>query len=249
VEGATALVTGAASGLGRATAAALHEAGANVLLVDLADDGEAVAKEIGRRAGFVRTDVTSAEEVSAALQSAVDRFGEVRIAVNCAGVAIAARTISRDGPHDLEAFRRVVAVNLVGTFNVVRVAAAQMASQEPIDDERGVIVNTASISAFDGQKGQVAYAASKVGVAAMTLPVARDLASLQIRVMTIAPGIFDTAMMAGLPDAARHELEQLSPHPARLGRPEEYAALVRHIVENPMLNGTTIRLDGALRMP
>ena len=193
--------------------------------------------------------MTSPDDGSAAITTAVDRFGGLHVVVNCAGLAWAARTLGREGPHDLEAFARVVQVNLIGTFNVIRLAAQRMAAQEPDGEERGVIVNTASVAAFDGQKGQVAYAASKGGVVGLTLPVARDLASLQIRVMTIAPGVFDTPMMAMLPEAARQQLSALVPHPSRLGRPEEYALMVRQIVENPMLNGTTIRLDGALRMP
>jgi 3-hydroxyacyl-CoA dehydrogenase/3-hydroxy-2-methylbutyryl-CoA dehydrogenase len=249
LPGKAALVTGGASGLGRATAEELHRAGANVLIADLADRGDAAAAELGDRAAFIRTDVTSPDDVSAAIAAAVERFGGLHVVVNCAGLAWAARTLGREGPHDLEAFARVVQVNLIGTFNVIRLAAQQMAVQDPDGEERGVIVNTASVAAFDGQKGQVAYAASKGGVVGLTLPVARDLASLQIRVMTIAPGVFDTPMMAMLPEPARQQLSALVPHPSRLGRPEEYALMVRQIVENPMLNGTTIRLDGALRMP
>jgi NAD(P)-dependent dehydrogenase (short-subunit alcohol dehydrogenase family) len=249
LAGKTALVTGGASGLGRAAAEELQRAGASVLLADLSDRGEQVAKELGDRAAFARADVTSPDDVSAALAAAVERFGAVHVAVNCAGLAWAARTLGREGPHDLEAFARVVQVNLVGTFNVIRLAAQQMAGQDPDGEERGVIVNTASVAAFDGQKGQAAYAASKGGVVGLTLPVARDLASLRVRVMTIAPGVFDTPMMAMLPEPARAQLSALAPHPARLGKPEEYALLVRQIVENPMLNGTVIRLDGALRMP
>jgi NAD(P)-dependent dehydrogenase (short-subunit alcohol dehydrogenase family) len=245
----TALVTGGASGLGRAAAEELHRAGANVLVADLSDQGNAAAAELGDRAAFARTDVTSRDDVSAAIAAAVEAFGGLHVVVNCAGLAWAARTLGREGPHDLDAFARVVQVNLVGTFNVIRLAARQMASQEPDGEERGVIVNTASAAAFDGQKGQAAYAASKGGVVGLTLPVARDLASLRIRVMTIAPGVFDTPMMAMLPEPARQQLSALVPHPSRLGRPEEYALMVRQIVENPMLNGTTIRLDGALRMP
>jgi NAD(P)-dependent dehydrogenase (short-subunit alcohol dehydrogenase family) len=247
--GKSALVTGGASGLGRAAAEELHRAGARVLIADRSDAGETVAKELGERAAFARADVTSPADVAAAIAMAAERFGGVHVAVNCAGLAWAARTLGREGPHDLEAFARVVQVNLVGTFNVIRLAAQQMATQGPDGEERGVIVNTASVAAFDGQKGQAAYAASKGGVAGLTLPVARDLASLRIRVMTIAPGVFDTPMMAMLPEPAREQLSALVPHPARLGRPEEYALLVRQIVENPMLNGTVIRLDGALRMP
>lgn len=249
IEGATALVTGAASGLGRAAAEELHRAGANLVIADLASGGAEVADGLGDRARFVRTDVTSPEDVAAAVRAAVEQFGGLQVAVSCAGLASAARTITREGPHDLELFASVVRVNLIGTFNVIRLAAHRMATQEPVDGDRGVIVNTASISAFDGQKGQAAYAASKGGVAALTLPVARDLGSLAIRCVTIAPGVFDTPMMAMLPAPARTELSDLAPHPRRLGFPSEYAMLVRHVVENPMLNGTTIRLDGGLRMP
>jgi NAD(P)-dependent dehydrogenase (short-subunit alcohol dehydrogenase family) len=249
LAGKTALVTGGASGLGRAAAVELHRAGANVLIADLSDQGGTAAADLGDRAAFAPTDVTSPDDVSSAIAAAVEGFGGLHVLVNCAGLAWAARTLGREGPHDLDAFARVVQVNLVGTFNVIRLAAQQMATQEPDGEERGVIVNTASAAAFDGQKGQAAYAASKGGVVGLTLPVARDLASLRIRVMTIAPGVFDTPMMAKLPEPARQQLSALVPHPSRLGRPEEYALMVRQIVENPMLNGTTIRLDGALRMP
>jgi NAD(P)-dependent dehydrogenase (short-subunit alcohol dehydrogenase family) len=252
IEGKTALVTGAASGLGRATAEGLHAAGANVVLCDLPTSaGGDVADELGsERAAFAPVDVTSNDDVTGAIDLAVDRFGAVHLVVNCAGIAWAGRTVGRDGPHDLDIFARVLQVNVVGTFNVIRLAAARMGRQEPVDDDgRGVIVNTASIAAFDGQTGQAAYAASKGGVVAMTLPVARDLARSRIRVVTIAPGVMDTAMLAQLPDEARHALEQTVPHPARLGAPEEYALLVRQVVENPLLNGEVIRLDGALRMP
>lgn len=246
----TALVTGGASGLGRAAVDALAEAGANLVVVDLASStGETVAKELGDRAIFVPADVTSPEEIGGAVSSAVDRFGGLQIAVNCAGIAWAGRTVDRSGPHDLDAFSGVIRVNLIGTFNVIRLAADQMNRQEPEGEERGVIVNTASIAAFDGQIGQVAYAASKGGVVSMTLPVARDLASRSIRCVTIAPGTFDTPMLAMLPDEIRAALAAQIPHPSRLGDPQEFGLLVRHIVENPMLNGETIRLDGALRMP
>jgi NAD(P)-dependent dehydrogenase (short-subunit alcohol dehydrogenase family) len=251
IAGKTALVTGGGSGLGRATIQMFHVAGANVAIVDLPSSGGAsVAGELGAdRALFGPADVTSAEEVTAAISAAVGRFGGVHVAVNCAGIATAGRTVGRDGPHDLDTFAKVLHVNVVGTFNVVRLIAAQMGTQEPDDGERGVIVNTASIAAFDGQVGQAAYASSKGAIVSLTLPVARDLARSLIRCVAIAPGTFDTSMMAGLPEPARVRLEQDTPHPARLGRPEEYAALVRHVVENPMLNGEVIRLDGALRMP
>ena len=250
IEGKTALVTGGASGLGRATVEALLHAGARVVVVDLPNSaGQEVAAELGDRAVFAPTDVTSADDVQAAIAMANDRFGGLHVAVNCAGVAWAARTVGRDGPHDLEAFALVHRVNVIGTFNVVRLAAAVMAAAEPQDGERGVIVNTASIAAFDGQIGQAAYASSKGAIVSLTLPLARDLARSLIRCVAIAPGTFETPMMAQLPQPAREQLERDTPHPARLGRPQEYAQLVCHIVENPMLNGEVIRLDGALRMP
>jgi NAD(P)-dependent dehydrogenase (short-subunit alcohol dehydrogenase family) len=251
IEGKSALVTGGASGLGRATAEELHGAGASVVIADLAhSSGEQVAKELGDRARFAATDVTSEQEVRAAIDAAVEAFGGLHIAVNCAGIAWAQRVIDRDGTaHPLDVFAKVIDVNLIGTFNVIRLVAARMAGQEPDGEERGVIINTASIAAFDGQIGQTAYSASKGGVVSMTLPIARELASRQIRVVTIAPGTFDTPMLALLPEEARRALADQIPHPKRLGKPEEYALLARHIVENPMLNGETIRLDGALRMP
>jgi len=250
IEGSTALVTGGASGLGRATVEQLLDAGANAVICDLPkSDGEAVAAELGERAIFAPTDVTDADQVQAAVDAAVERFGGVHVAVNCAGIGWAQRTTSRSGPHDMKYFELVIRVNLIGTFNVIRLAATQMSNQEPIGEERGVIVNTASIAAYDGQIGQAAYSASKGGVVAMTLPVARDLAPRLIRVATIAPGTFDTPMLAGLPQDQRDKLAAGIPHPQRLGQPSEFGRLVRHIVENPMINGETIRLDGALRMP
>ncbi len=252
LQGKTALVTGGAGGLGRATVEALLAAGANIVICDLPQSpGEAVAKELGDAARFAATDVTNPEEVAGAVRLAADTFGGLHVAVNCAGVAWAQRTVDKNGPHDLDLFARVVQVNLVGTFNVIRLCAAQMASQEPDGpggEERGVIVNTASIAAFDGQIGQAAYAASKGGVVGLTLPVARDLARMKIRVCTIAPGTFDTPMLAALPEESRQALAAAIPHPSRLGDPAEFGALVRHICENAMLNGETIRLDGALRM-
>jgi NAD(P)-dependent dehydrogenase (short-subunit alcohol dehydrogenase family) len=244
-----ALVTGGASGLGLATAERLLADGATVVLVDLpGSDGAAVAGTLGDRARFVAGDVTTEDSVSEAVATAIG-LGALRVVVNCAGVATPGRVLGKRGVLPLADFTRVVTINLIGTFNVIRMAAEQMAGVPLTDDgERGVIVNTASVAAFDGQIGQAAYSASKGGVAAMTLPIARDLASQQIRVMTIAPGIFDTPMMAGLPEAARTSLGQQVPHPARLGRPAEYADLVSAIVRNPMLNGETIRLDGAIRM-
>ncbi|MEA2460547.1 MAG: hypothetical protein QOH90_724 [Actinomycetota bacterium] len=250
VEGKVALITGGASGLGLAAAEELSRAGASVVLVDLgSSNGETAAKELGDKARFAPTDVTVEADVEAAVATARDEFGGLHIVVNCAGVGFPGRVLTRDGSaNDLERFEFVVRVNLIGTFNVIRLAAAQIASQEPDGEERGVIVNTASIAAFDGQIGQAAYAASKGGIVGMTLPIARDLASKQIRCVSIAPGTFDTPMLAGLPEEARQGLAADIPHPHRLGRPPEFGALVRHIVENPMLNGETIRLDGALRM-
>ena len=251
IEGKVALVTGGASGLGLATTKALLDGGASVVITDLgSSDGEVVAKELGDRVRFAAADVTNEEETQAAVDTAASEFGGLHVLVNCAGVGFPGRVLTRDGAaNDLERFEFVVRVNLIGTFNAIRLAAAQMASQEPDGEERGVIVNTASIAAFDGQIGQAAYSASKGGIVGLTLPVARDLASKQIRVMTIAPGTFDTPMLAGLPEDARAKLAEAIPHPHRLGKPEEFGALVSHIVANPALNGETIRLDGALRMP
>lgn len=251
IQGSTFLVTGGSSGLGAATATRLANAGANVLIVDLnSEAGEALAAKLGANTKFVKTNVASGEEVQAAVCAAVNTFGGLHGAINCAGIAIASKVIGRDGsPHDLDAFSKVIQVNLIGTFNVIRLAAAVMVAAEPNEaGERGVIINTASVAAFDGQMGQVAYSASKGGVVGMTLPVARDLARSGIRVMTIAPGIFETPMLAGLPEKARISLAEQVPFPSRLGRPDEYAALAQHIIENEMLNGEVIRLDGAIRM-
>ncbi|HMC06000.1 MAG TPA: SDR family NAD(P)-dependent oxidoreductase [Solirubrobacterales bacterium] len=251
IEGASALVAGGASGLGAATARALHEAGASVVICDLnADRGEALVAELGERARFVEADVSDPEPVEAAVAEAGGAAGGLRISVCCAGIGWAQRTAGKQGPHDLEIFHNVIKVNLLGTFNVLRLAAAAMLDNDPDDGgERGVCVNTASIAAFDGQIGQVAYSASKGGIVGLTLPAARDLASRGVRVVTIAPGTFDTPLLAALPEDARNELGAQIPFPNRLGRPEEFATLARHVVENPMLNGETIRLDGALRMP
>ena len=241
IEGNAFLVAGGGSGLGAATTNMLAAEGASVVVADL--KGE--APEGGR---FVETDVTEEGSVRAAVEAAQD-LGEFRGAINCAGVASAEKVLGREGPHSLDSFSKVVQVNLVGTFNVIRLAAETMSGNDPLESgERGVIVNTASVAAYDGQIGQVAYAASKGGVVSLTLPVARELSRSGIRVMTIAPGIFDTPMMAGLPEDARISLGKQVPFPARLGKPEEYANLVRHIVENEMLNGEVIRLDGAIRM-
>jgi 3-hydroxyacyl-CoA dehydrogenase / 3-hydroxy-2-methylbutyryl-CoA dehydrogenase len=251
IQGCVALVTGGASGLGEATVRRLVGAGAHAVILDRPGSaGDDVARALGERAAFAPADVTNPNEVAAAVKLAVERFGTVHVAVNCAGVGAAMRTVTKQGPMPLEIFAKVIAVNLTGTFNVLRLAAAQMARNTPNEEgERGVIVNTASAAAFDGQIGQAAYSASKGGVVAMTLPIARDLASLGIRVMTIAPGTFDTPMLAMLPDDQRQALAAQIPFPPRLGHPTEFAALACHIVENAMLNGETIRLDGALRMP
>ena len=251
IDGEGALVAGGASGLGEATARTLYAAGASVTICDLnPEKGEALAAELGDRARFVAADVTDADAVEAAVAAAVEGEGGLRILVSCAGIGWAQRTVSKQGPHDLEVFANVVKVNLIGTFNVLRLAAQAMAANEPDSGgERGVCVNTASIAAFDGQIGQVAYSASKGGIVGLTLPAARDLASLGVRVVTIAPGTFDTPLLAALPEEQRQKLGEQIPFPSRLGDPAEFAALARHVVENPMLNGETIRLDGALRMP
>jgi NAD(P)-dependent dehydrogenase (short-subunit alcohol dehydrogenase family) len=245
IEGSGTLVAGGASGLGAATARRLHAAGARITIADLnAEKGEALAAELDAR--FVPCDVTAADQVQAAVEAA----GELRISVCCAGVGWAERTAGKRGPHSFDPFQTVVNVNLIGTFNVLRLAAAAMLANDPDDEgERGVCINTASIAAYDGQIGQLAYSASKGGIVGMTLPAARDLASAGIRVMTIAPGLFDTPLLAGLPEETRQALGEQVPHPHRLGRPDEYAELAAHIVANPMLNGEVIRLDGALRMP
>jgi 3-hydroxyacyl-CoA dehydrogenase / 3-hydroxy-2-methylbutyryl-CoA dehydrogenase len=251
LQGSSALVVGGASGLGEATARHLHAAGTSVVIADLnADRGSALAGELGDRAEFVEANVLEPDEIQAAVEAAAAADGGLRISVCCAGIGWAQRTVSKQGPHDLEIFTNVVRVNLIGTFNVLRLAATAMADNEPGEEgERGVCVNTASIAAFDGQIGQVAYSASKGGIVGLTLPAARDLAGRGVRVVTIAPGLFDTPLLAALPEESRQALGAGIPFPSRLGRPSEYAELVAAIVANPMLNGETIRLDGALRMP
>ena len=250
IEGKTFITTGGASGLGRAAAEAILGAGGSVLLLDVnAEVGRATAQTLGDRASFVKADVTSEAEVQAAVDEAVTHFGGLHGVVNAAGIGPAAKVLGKNGPHPLDLFEKTIRINLTGTFNVIRLAAAAIAKNTPeASGERGVIVNTASIAAYDGQIGQPAYAASKGGIVGLTLPVAREFAPLGIRVVTIAPGIFDTPLLAALPEAARVSLGQQVPFPSRLGRPAEYGALVRHVVENEMLNGEVIRLDGALRM-
>ncbi|MET8779106.1 3-hydroxyacyl-CoA dehydrogenase [Nocardia sp. NPDC004654] len=248
INDSVAVVTGGASGLGLATAKILLGEGAQIVIIDLpSSSGEAVAKELGERVHFVGADVTDEDAVTAALDVA-ESLGPLRIAVNCAGIGPAVKTVSKKGAFPLDTFKKVIDVNLVGTFNVLRLAAQRIAETEPIDGERGVIINTASVAAFDGQIGQAAYSASKGGVVGMTLPIARDLASLLIRVVTIAPGLFKTPLLASLPEEAQASLGTQVPHPSRLGDPAEYGALASHIISNPMLNGEVIRLDGAIRM-
>ena len=249
IKDAAAVVTGGASGLGLATTKRLLDRGASVVVIDLR--GEDVVKELGPRAKFVEANVTDPEQVTAALDAA-EEFGPLRINVNCAGIGNAAKTLGKDGPFPLDAFKKVVEVNLIGTFNVLRLSAERIAKTEPLEGkngvERGVIINTASVAAFEGQIGQAAYSASKGGVVGMTLPIARDLSREFIRVCTIAPGLFKTPLLGSLPEEAQASLGKQVPHPARLGDPDEYGALAVHIVENPMLNGEVIRLDGAIRM-
>jgi NAD(P)-dependent dehydrogenase (short-subunit alcohol dehydrogenase family) len=250
IDGRTFVVTGGASGLGRASAEAIIAAGGNAVLLDVnAETGKAAEQALGAKARFAAADVTSEDQVKAAVELARSAFQGLHGVVNAAGVGPAAKVLGRNGPHPLDLFEKTLRVNLVGTFNVIRLAGAVIAQNQPLENgERGVIINTASIAAFDGQIGQPAYAASKGGIVGMTLPIAREFASLGIRVVTIAPGIFDTPLLASLPEPARVSLGQQVPFPSRLGRPAEYASLVRHIIENEMLNGEVIRLDGALRM-
>lgn len=250
ISDVSALVTGGASGLGEAVVRAIVNAGGSVTMLDLTDDrGKSLEKELGSSVVYCRADVSSESDVAAAIDGAIGRFGRVNAVVNAAGIAHAGRTIGKKGPMDLQQFERALRINLTGTFNVIRLAAMKMSVNVPSNDgERGVIVNTASVAAFDGQIGQAAYAASKAGVVGMTLPIARELAAYGIRNVTVAPGIFDTPMMATFTDEVRASLGQSVPFPQRLGRPDEFASLVIHIMENSMINGETIRLDGALRM-
>ncbi|GAB3775921.1 3-hydroxyacyl-CoA dehydrogenase [Spirosoma horti] len=255
---ATALVTGGASGLGEATTRLLAASGANVVILDLNEtQGNALAEELGPTVRFHKTNVTDEADVQAAINLAIETFGSLQIAINCAGIAEARKTLGKVdgvyGAHSLSVFQKVISINLIGTFNVIRLAALAMEKNEPsgsdgFEGERGVIINTASVAAYDGQMGQAAYAASKGGIVGMTLPIARDLARSGIRVMTIAPGLFETPLLASLPEEARLSLGQQVPFPSRLGRPAEYALLAKSIIENPMLNGEVIRLDGAIRM-
>ena len=251
LQNVVAVITGGASGLGEATGRRLVAGGAKVVLADLnTEKGAALAHELGANARFAKTNVVSENDVQAAIDMALNSFGKVNVLVNCAGVGEAIRTVHAEkGPHPLDRFQRVIEINLIGTFNAIRLAAYAMLQNQPNEGgERGVIINTASVAAYDGQIGQAAYSASKGGIVGMTLPIARDLSSSGIRVVTIAPGLFDTPLLAGLPEAARESLGKQVPFPPRLGQPAEYAHLAQHIIENEMLNGETIRLDGAIRM-
>ena len=251
INGKTAVVTGGASGLGAATIKRLHGLGANVVIADMNEDnGKALADELGERAVFAKMNVTLSEEVEAGMKLAVDKFKTLDILVNCAGTGFAMRTVGRDGPHDLDVFRTIININLIGSFDAIRQAAFRMQNNEPDieGEERGVIINTASAAAFDGQIGQAAYSASKSGVVGMTLPIARDLSAIGVRICTIAPGIFDTPLMMAASEDVRASLAQQIPYPKRFGKPDEFAMLVQQIVENPVMNGETIRLDGAIRM-
>lgn len=250
IKGCTALVTGGASGLGEASVRQLVQDGARVAILDVDEDrGNRLAAELGNSAIFCKTDVTDEKSVQASINKAMDAFGAIHIALNCAGIATPAKVISKKGSMPIELFNRVIQVNLVGTLTVIKNAAEKMLDNSPnADGEKGVIVNTASVAAFEGQIGQAPYSASKGGIVSMTLPIAREFADYGIRVVTIAPGLFDTPMMAGLPEKAKEALVQMVPFPKRLGRPSEYALTVKHIIENPMFNGSTIRLDQAIRM-
>jgi NAD(P)-dependent dehydrogenase (short-subunit alcohol dehydrogenase family) len=250
LQGKTIFITGGASGLGAACARRLSQQGTNVVIADLNQEaGKTLAQELGEQALFAPTNVTDENSVQQALQSAVTKFGGIQGVINCAGIGAAAKVIGREGPEKLENFTRVITINLIGTFNVIRLAGVIMSQNTPEESgERGIIINTASIAAFDGQIGQAAYSASKGGIVGMTLPIAREFSRYGIRVMTIAPGIFDTPLLGALPELARKSLEQQVPFPSRLGRPAEYAALAQHIIENEMLNGEVVRLDGGVRM-
>lgn len=250
ISGKAAVISGGASGLGAATARMIVAEGGHAILLDVNDEsGHALVAELGHRSRFIRADVTDAADIERAFDAATKAFGELHICVNCAGIAAGQRIIGKQAPADLEGFAKVIRINLIGTFNVARMAAWMLSRNAPDPEgERGVIINTASVAAFDGQIGQAAYAASKAGVAGMTLPLARDLANLGIRVMAIAPGIFDTPMLSAFSEDLRASLGAMVPFPKRLGKPAEYALLVKQIIENPMLNGEVIRLDGAIRM-
>ncbi len=251
INGSVALVTGGASGLGEATVTRLVQNGGKAAILDLQEErGQALVEKLGNdHVLFIKTNVTSEEEVQSAVNQAVEKFGAIHAAVNCAGIGAAQKTVGKEGPHDLSIFKRVIEINLIGTFNVIRLAAEKMAQNEPNSDgERGVIINTASVAAFDGQMGQAAYSASKGGIVGMTLPIARDLARSGIRVLTIAPGLMNTPLFAGAPEKVRDALGAMVPFPQPLGTSEEYAMLAQQIIENPYLNGETIRLDGGIRM-
>ncbi|MCC7547054.1 MAG: 3-hydroxyacyl-CoA dehydrogenase [Burkholderiales bacterium] len=249
IRNSTFIVTGGGSGLGAATAGMVVANGGNVVIADVKAEGEAFARQLGAQARFIKTDVTSEEQGKAAVALALSEFGGLQGLVNCAGIAVGEKTVGKDGPHALASFTRVITINLIGTFNMIRLAADAMSKLQPnAAGERGLIVNTASVAAFDGQIGQAAYSASKGGVVGMTLPIARDLSRSGIRVVTIAPGIFETPMLLGMPPDVQESLGRQVPFPSRLGKPAEYAQLVRSIAENVMLNGETIRLDGAIRM-
>ena len=250
IKNTVAVVTGGASGLGEATVRKIVSEGGKAAIFDLTEEkGNRLAEELGENVIFIKTDVTDESGVQSAVKQTMETFGRITAVVNCAGIGSGEKTVSSKGPHRLDSFKKVIDVNLVGTFNVIRLTAEKMIDNDPNDEgERGVIINTASVAAFDGQIGQVAYSASKGGIVGMTLPIARDLASYGIRVMTIAPGLFKTPLFATLPDKVIASLEQMVPFPQRLGHPSEYATLVQSIIENPMLNGETIRLDGAIRM-
>ncbi len=249
LDGKTFIVSGGSSGLGAACVTEFARGGANVVICDISDRGADLARELGDSVRFAKTDVTNSDQVQSAVNLAAETFGGLHGAINCAGIATAERVIGREGPLPLERFSKVITVNLIGSFNVIRLAAAKML-ERPVEpgEDRGVIISTASVAAYDGQIGQAAYSASKGGIVGLTLPVAREFAQHQIRVVAIAPGIFDTPLLAGLPEPARESLGKQVPFPSRLGRPAEYAALARHIAENQMLNGEVIRLDGAIRM-